>query len=148
MKFARINLSKTDYTELDIKWLILTGPEVQQKFKTFNDIYSTYCRHKKFKSVRPFFISEYVTDNAEVIAYYIKNKIVAYSLIIILDNENVECEQFAWDYADPELTLGLRSIEHECAVYKSRGYKYLYLGYDDYYKQKFNGFETLGPILF
>lgn len=146
MKFARIDLSKTNYTELDIKWLILTGTEVQRKFAILNDIYVAYCRYKKFKSVRPIFLNEYANNNSEVIAYYVNNKIVAYSLINILDNENVECEQFAWDYADPNLTLGLRSLEHECAIYKSRGYKYMYLGYDDYYKQKFDGFEILGPV--
>jgi hypothetical protein len=36
-------------------------------------------------------------------------------------------------------------MKHECAVYKARGYQYLYLGGADEYKQEIAGFEMLGP---
>ena len=40
----------------------------------------------------------------------------------------------------------IKSLETECAYYKSQGYKYYYLGEAHKYKSKFNGFELLGPL--
>lgn len=90
----------------------------------------------------PIFDSEYL-DN-EVIGYRHDGKLVAFSLIKIHDNENVEAIQFAWDYANPELKLGIKSLKNECAIYKARGYKYFYLGAAAKYKQ-IDGYEELGP---
>ena len=52
------------------------------------------------------------------------------------DDENAEAVQFAWDYANPKLTLGLKTLRHECAYYKEKGFKYLYIGGADEYKNK------------
>jgi arginyl-tRNA--protein-N-Asp/Glu arginylyltransferase len=69
---------------------------------------------------------------------------VAWSLCCRYDKHNVESVQFAWNYQQPELELGLRSIEHECAYYKQLGYHYLYLGGVAEYKTQFDGYEQLG----
>ena len=52
-------------------------------------------------------------------------------------------DQFAWDYADPSLKLGYKSIRNECAYYKSLGYRYFILGDEDKYKQELKGFEII-----
>lgn len=82
----------------------------------------------------------------DVVCYHHKKKIVAFSLIKRYDKENAEALQFAWDYENPELRLGIRSLESECAAYKMQGYKYLYLGLADEYKKQIDGYEELGKI--
>ena len=93
----------------------------------------------------PIFDSQYTDPNTDIIGYYTNNKLVAFSLIRKYDEFNAECVQFAWDYEQPEIRLGIETMKHECALYKSLGYKYLYLGSADEYKKEIDGFEILGP---
>ena len=94
----------------------------------------------------PIFDSQYADSAIDILGYYdTSNKLIAFSLIRKYDQRNVECLQFAWDYADPSLRLGIATMKHECALYKSLGYQYLYLGGADDYKKEIDGFELLGP---
>jgi arginyl-tRNA--protein-N-Asp/Glu arginylyltransferase len=52
-------------------------------------------------------------------------------------------DQFAWDYENPKLKLGYKSIRSECARYKRLGYQYYYLGEVCDYKQQLQGFELV-----
>lgn len=144
MLYARIDLSKTFYQHIpSSKILYLVNVE------NMNRIYKKYCEYKKFKSVMPIFDSEYRDPDINVHGYYDpedSTRLVAFSLIKIYDKVNVEAIQFAWDYVKPELELGIKSLKHECAFYKERGYKYLYLGGAEEYKSKIDGFEILGPL--
>lgn len=140
MLYARIDLSKTNYTVLPGSKMI-TDPDSQE----LEHIYNTYCVYKKFKSVMPIFEEEYTDERNDVIGYFHNNKLIAFSLIRKYDNENAEAVQFAWDYADPELKLGYNSLKSECAYYKQQGFRYYYLGGADEYKSQIDGFEILGP---
>ena len=140
--YARIDLSQTDYPLIDTAWSVIQIPDPQQ----LNEIYTKYCRYKKFKSVMPIFDSEYIDLKNDVMGYWYNDRLVAFSLLKKYDYINVEAVQFAWDYAQPKLRLGIRSLKHECAYYKQRGFKYLYLGGADEYKKKIQGFEILGPL--
>lgn len=140
MLFARINLYKTNYTALD-NWQYITDPDTVE----LDNLYRTYCRYKKFRSFMPIFDSEYTDPSSDIIGYYHNNKLVAFSLIKRYNELNAECVQFAWDYANPELHLGLKSLRNECSIYKSRGFQYLYLGGADEYKKQIDGFEITGP---
>lgn len=142
MKFCRIDLNKTSYS-LSENWQYIRNPNVDQ----LNSIYQKYCQYKKFDSVMPIFPSVYWDIRNEILGYLDHGKIVAFSLIKILDDKNAECMQFAWDYASPSLRLGIVSLENECALYKGRDFEYLYLGEPAQYKQKFDGFEILGPYV-
>lgn len=93
----------------------------------------------------PIFPEEYSEPNNDVIGYYDNTKLVAFSLIHRYNNKNAEAIQFAWDYSNPKLKLGITSLKNECAVYKARGFDYLYLGGADEYKRQIDGFEILGP---
>ena len=142
MKFCRLNLSKTFYEEY---------PEVARltwasSIEPFNQIYKDYCRYKQFSSVMPLFLSQFQDDANDIHVYYHNEQLVAWSLCRRWDEYNVESLQFAWNYETPELELGRRSLEHECAYYKARGYKYLYLGESANYKSVFDGYEILGPV--
>ena len=143
MIYARIDLSKTNYG-LMTNCKKITCPFPHQ----LEPIYDAYCKYKKFKSVMPIFAEEYYDDKNEVYGYYNKDeKLVAFSLLRCYNSKNVEAVQFAWDYANPALRLGIRSLKNECAIYKKRGFDYLYLGQADDYKTKIDGFEILGGRL-
>ena len=90
----------------------------------------------------PIFNSEFLDPKNDVIVYT-DEYICAFSLMRRYDSENVEAIQFAWDYEDPSLEMGIRSLKFECAYYKSLGYKYLYLGEVSEYKKKFDGYEEI-----
>ena len=94
----------------------------------------------------PLFPSEFVDANNDVLGYYDHNELVAFSLMKRFDHSNVEAIQFAWTYHKPQSRLGIESLKNECAIYKNRGFKYLYLGGADEYKKQIDGFEILGPI--
>lgn len=138
--YARIKLSETNYSVLP-NCRFLKNPPIDE----LNEIYKKYCRYKEFKSVMPMFDNDYLQN--DIIGYYDEeDKLVAFSCIMIQDNESVEALQFAWDYETPKLHLGIKSLRNECAIYKNKGYKYLYLGEAHTYKKQIKGFEILGPI--
>ena len=141
MFYARIDLSKTNYTLLD-NWGYIKNPNVVE----LNSLYSEYCRYKKFPSVMPIFDSEYADISNDVIGYYEDSKLVAFSLIKRYNDSEAECVQFAWNYHNPRSRLGVESLKNECAIYRQRGFQYLYLGEASEYKKKIDGFELLGPV--
>ena len=140
MLYARIKLSETDYTELP-NYKIITDPDQDELEELFN----SYCVYKKFSSVEPVFPEEYHELRNDVIGYYNEDTLVAFSLMRRYNNKNVEAVQFAWDYKNPKLKLGIASLRSECALYKRLGFEYLYLGEANEYKKQINGFEILGP---
>ena len=140
-QFARIDLSKTNYKQ-SVDWKYLLEPDIQK----LNSIYRDYCKYKHFASVMPIFDSRYTDPMTDVIGYYDADKLVAFSLIKRYDNENALCDQFAWNYHRPKMRLGIESLQTECAIYKERGFKYLYLEQAHLYKADMAGFEILGPL--
>lgn len=140
MLYARIDLSKTNYTPLT-NWNYIKNPNVVE----LNSLYLEYCRYKKFSSVMPIFDSEYTDPNNDIIGYYEQSKLVAFSLIRRYNDNEAECVQFAWNYSNPRSRLGITSLKNECAIYRQRNFRYLYLGEANEYKSKIDGFEILGP---
>ena len=142
MKFCRINLSKTNYSLYPgaerFSWASGLAP--------YETIYRDYCVHKQFESVMPLFLQQFQDPNNDTHVYKNGTDRVAWSLCRRWDQHNVESLQFAWNYCEPELKLGQRSLEHECAYYKQLGYEYLYLGAVAEYKTCFDGYEQLGKL--
>ena len=93
----------------------------------------------------PMFDEEWTDPKNDVIGYFDEGELVAWSLIRKYDTKNAEAIQFAWNYKNPKLHLGIKSLRNECAIYKLLGFKYLYLGEANEYKSKIDGFEVLGP---
>lgn len=144
MKFCRINLSKTNYVpmcEVD-QWNYILNRNIIE----LGNVYSEYCRYKKFDSVMPIFDSQYLDKSVDILGYYHDGAIVAWDMIRIYDEKNAEALQFAWDYKNPDLRLGIESLKNACAIYKQRGFEYLYLGTTANYKQGIDGYEELGSI--
>jgi hypothetical protein len=140
-QFARINLAKTNY-EPTVKWEYLREPDIPK----LNTIYRDYCKYKHFASVMPIFDNRYTDPMTDVIGYYDGNKLAAFSLIRRYDHKNALCDQFAWNYQNPKLRLGIETLKTECAIYRARGFEYLYLEQAHLYKQSMDGFELLGPL--
>jgi hypothetical protein len=139
-QFARIDLAKTQY-QPTTDWYYITEPNIDQ----LNDIYRTYCIYKHFASVMPIFASQYLDPNTDIIGYRDAGQLVAFSLMKRYDNQNVLASQFAWTYRNSKTRLGIESLKTECAIYRERGFKYLYLDQAHLYKQNLQGFEILGP---
>ena len=140
-EYARINLEETNYLAT-CDWYYITTPDIEE----LNDIYRTYCIYKHFASVMPIFNSQYLDPNTDIIGYRDQGKLAAFSLIYRYDDKNALCAQFAWNYKKPKLRLGISSLQTECAIYRERGFKYLYLDQAHLYKQGIQGFELLGPL--
>jgi hypothetical protein len=140
-QFARIDLSKTNY-KINVKWEYQFEPNIAK----LNHIYRDYCKYKRFASVMPIFDSRYTDPMTDVIGYYDADQLVAFSLIRRYDDHNALCDQFAWTYQNPRLRLGIETMKTECAIYKARGFQYLYLEQAHLYKQEIDGFELLGPL--
>lgn len=142
--FGRIDLSKTNHTE-SVSWEYITDFS-DSMLAELDNIYRTYCIYKHFASVMPMFHSRYTDPMTDVIGYYDADRLVAFSLIKRYDDRNAECAQFAWTYHKPKLRLGIETMKTECAIYKARGFDYLYLEQAHLYKQGLDGFEILGPM--
>ena len=140
-QFARIDLAQTTYRPT-VTWEYLLEPNIDQ----LKDIYRTYCIYKHFASVMPLFNSQFTDPATDVIGYREAGELVAFSLMRRLDEENVLASQFAWTYHNPRTRLGVESLKTECAIYRDRGYKFLYLDQAHLYKQGLEGFEILGPV--
>ena len=140
-QFARIDLTKTTY-QATVAWEYLREPNTAQ----LRDIYRTYCIYKHFGSVMPLFDSQFTDPMTDVIGYRENSDLVAFSLMKRLDDQNVLASQFAWTYHNPKTRLGMESLKTECAIYRDRGFSYLYLDQAHLYKQGLEGFEILGPI--
>jgi len=140
-QFARIRLEETTY-QPSIEWEYLREPDITQ----LKDIYRTYCIYKHFVSVMPLFDSQFTDPNTDVIGYREAGKLIAFSLMKRYDKENVLASQFAWTYHNPRTRLGVESLKTECAIYRERGFKFLYLDQAHLYKQNLEGFEILGAL--
>jgi hypothetical protein len=140
-QFARINLEKTTY-QPQVDWFYITEPNIAQ----LQDIYRTYCIYKHFGSVMPLFDSQFTEPGMDLIGYKDQGELVAFSMMKRYDNKNLLAAQFAWNYRKPKLRLGITSLQTECAIYRERGFEYLYLDQAHLYKQDLEGFEILGPL--
>jgi hypothetical protein len=139
-QYARIRLQETTYKPM-VDWEYLREPNIP----LLKDIYRTYCIYKHFASVIPLFDSQFTNATTDVIGYKEQGTLVAFSLMQRLDDQNVLASQFAWTYHNPRARLGIESLKTECAIYRDRGFEYLYLDQAHLYKQGIDGFELLGP---
>lgn len=137
---CRIKLQDTNYKQTDFVLLNI------EHFEECELIYKKYICRNKISNPHPIFREEWdqSKNNSDVLGYIDKDKLVAWSLIYKFDSKStVIADQFAWDYANPKLKLGYKSIRSECAYYKSQGFSYFILGDYDKYKKELQGFEII-----
>jgi hypothetical protein len=138
-QFGRINLCKTDYTACG-DWIMLKTPPVDELLRIYRD----YCRHKHFLSVIPMVPERFTEAGTDVIGYQHQGKLVAWSMLRRWGTHSVLSDHFAWDYRDPALRLGIHSLETECAIYRDRGFQWMYFESVEPYMLDITGFEILG----
>lgn len=143
-KYCYIDLSETDYKASCTDYKLFEDYEKVPVDKML-DIYQEYTEHKKFKSVWPIYPEEFTAKQNDIIGYYDQNRLVAWSMIYKINTHAVEALQFAWDYKNPKLKLGIESMKTECAIYKQQGYKIIILGEAQNYKRSIDGFNEFGP---
>lgn len=139
-QFGRIDLRETRYVS-DLAWERLHPVPVNDVQRVYRD----YCLHKHFLSVIPLVPGRLTAPDTELIGYRDRDRLIAWSMYRIWDAENVLSDHFAWDYRNPRLRLGIRSIENECAIYRDRGYRWMYFEAVEPYMLDIQGFEILGP---
>jgi len=140
-QFGRIQLQHTDY-EIELDYQLLNPVPVDQVRR----VYREYCLHKRFLSVIPMVDGRITDPNTQLIGYHEQDRLVAWSMYRIWDNKNILSDHFAWDYRNPLLRLGIRSLQNECAIYRESGYEYMYFESIQPYMLSMQGFEILGPI--
>ena len=141
--FARIDLSQTHY-QPTVGYRYLDATE--DNIRACQDIYRTYCIYKHFASVMPLFASRLQDPQADILGYYDGVDLGGRRIIKKYDEHNALCDQFAWTYHRPRMRLGIETMKTECAIYRQRGFRYLYLEQAHLYKSEIAGFEILGPM--
>jgi hypothetical protein len=140
-QFGCIDLEQTCY-QAHLDWQLLRPVPVDELLRVYRD----YCRHRHFLSVMPMIPGRLTASDTEIIGYHERGRLVAWSMYRIWDQHNILSDHFAWDYREPGLRLGIRSIETECAIYRDRGYRFMYFESVEPYMLDLQGFKVLGPI--
>ena len=141
-EYAYIDLQETNYKQL-VNYEILpkdTDPA------PLLEIYRQYCLYKGFSSVWPIYAEEFSRELNDTIAYKDAGEIVAWSLIYRVSKDAVWNMQFAWNYANPKLKLGYKSIRTEIAIYRDLGYKSMTIDDDMKYKSELQGYKLFGAM--
>lgn len=141
MKFGRIDLTKTTYSVTLDAHLLDPVP-----IDEINRVYKAYCSYKNFKSIMPMVPGRFSVPGTEVFGYYSNEKLMAWSMYRIWDDKNIVIDHHAWDYNDPKLRIGLSSLQNECAIYRDRGYQFMYFESIESYMLNLQGFEILGTL--
>ena len=140
-QFGRIDLQATQYVS-DLAWEVLDPVPVNDVQR----VYREYCAHKHFLSVMPMIAGRLTAPDAKIIGYRDQDRLIAWSMYRIWDDHNILSDHFAWDYRNPRLRLGIRSIENECAIFRDRGFRWMYFETVEPYMLDVQGFEILGPL--
>tara|TARA_Y100001937_G_C7069732_1_gene307792 strand:- start:182 stop:640 length:459 start_codon:yes stop_codon:yes gene_type:complete len=141
--YCYIDLDETDY-KTNLTDFKLFQKHEKPPIEKMLEIYQQYADYKKFKSVWPIYAEELDPKVNDIIGYYDQNRLVAWSMIKIINPDVIEAMQFAWNYKNPKLKLGINSMKTECALYKELRYKIIILGEAHNYKRSINGFKIFG----
>ena len=104
--YCYINLLETNYKTNLTDHKVFESHEKPPVEKMLQ-IYDIYAKYKKFKSVWPIYPEEFVAKQNDIIGYYDKNRLVAWSMMYKINSQVLEALQFAWDYENPKLKLGI-----------------------------------------
>jgi Arginine-tRNA-protein transferase, C terminus len=113
------------------------------KKKIFKEIFQKYIEHKNFKS-QDYSLEDIINSSNGHVYYSYNNKIIGFCFFKLLAG-NIFAVEFAWDYENPQLSLGKLNIHFLAYYAKMKKYNYLYLssGYEScsIYKSDYEGFQ-------
>jgi hypothetical protein len=114
----------------------------QEKRKRLKKIYDKYLIHKGYSDDMS--IDDIISNSHGHIYYVYNNEIVAFAFYKVIEDAYLGIE-FAWDYEQPNLSLGHINIYYNSLFAKFKRCKYIYLssGYEScsIYKSQYPGFE-------
>lgn len=141
-----LELYEPSKTTLKLSKNVKFFPDVNMtdaKMERLKQIYASYVNYKKFKS-QSYYVEDMVKNSHGHIYYTYNGKIIAF-LFFKTIGTNFLAVEFAWDYADPKLSLGNVSIYCASQLAKFKKCKYIYMsaGYESCsaYKANYKGFE-------
>ena len=106
-------------------------------------IFKKYCKYKGYDDHSSQLVDK-PYGNKDYFVYWHNDKIIAYTQLTRFRKSAVAGE-FAWDYENPELSLGTVAQNFECTLYRDMRYLYYYSSYAYEnvceYKSHYNGFE-------
>jgi hypothetical protein len=133
---TRVHLLRHTFQPIELEWEV-----VDEQPKVFKKILNDYLQHNKFSNI---YAIDEKNERFKYIVYKVKGKIVAITKLLQYNN-NVETYAFIWDYKNPEMRLGEKTLEHELWWAKKEGYQCLYTGsgYEksSIYKANIPGFQ-------
>lgn len=88
----------------------------------------------------------FAVPNTETFGYFEQDQLIAWSMYRIWDDKNIVADHHAWDYRNPQLRMGIRSLQNECAINRNKGYQYMYFESIEPYMYNLQGFEILGSL--
>lgn len=144
---TRINLDmyKPTKTVLRLAKKVKYFPDVNMtnaKRERLSVIYDKYVAYKGYSDDMS--IDDIISNSHGHIYYVYNNEIIAFAFYKVINDAYLGIE-FAWDYADPKLSLGHVNIYYNSLFAKFKRCKYIYLssGYEScsIYKSKYPGFE-------
>jgi hypothetical protein len=111
--------------------------------KLLGPIYEKYAAHRQYNTNN--LTLDDICDNSNQILLYRRNgKFIGFLAFKIINKAFLSVE-FAWDYEEPELSLGHVSRHVESVLAKQRGCEYIYMssGYEtcSLYKSDYAGFQ-------
>jgi hypothetical protein len=140
-RMVRLNLSKYTKQAKPIKGHTVTLFNNDYPLGPIRDVFD------KFVSARDFAPLYNIDSDIERVQWLLIHKneqLVAFTKFINYDGA-LESQFTAWDYVEPKLSIGVKIVDYEVGVAKSKGFKYLYIGpgygKSCFYKSKFQGFE-------
>lgn len=135
---TRCCLDEIDYSIMDSAEILIPVPASE-----LDHIYSAYCLYKGFKKY--FEVGDQLLWDIFMGYKNNSNELSAWSKLRKYSEKSIETVLFAWDYREPSLKLGIKSLEHELAWAKQNGFRYVYMGpgYErvSRYKSAVKGFE-------
>ncbi len=133
---TRVQLSYHAFRSIELDWEV-----VDEQPKVFKKILNAFLQHNNYSNI---YAIDEENERFKYILYKDKGKIVAITKLLQYNN-NVETYAFIWDYKNPEMRLGEKTLEHELWWAKKEGYHYLYTGagYEksSIYKANIPGFQ-------
>ena len=102
-------------------------PDMNPWQKQCDVIFKKYCEYKGYDDHGSELVDkEY--GNKDYFVYWYNDKIIGYTQLTRF-RKSVVAGEFAWDYENPELSLGTVAQNFECTLYRDMRYLYYYSSY-------------------
>ena len=140
-RMVRLDLSRYNKTPKQIKNYTFTHHDNPEDYSEFERVFEEFVVARDFT---PQYKIATDLDRTSWLSVHKEDRLVAFTKFINYDG-GLESQFTAWDYSEPKLSIGVKIVDYEVEVARSKGLDYLYIGpgygKSCFYKSKFQGFE-------